>query len=127
MPESDRGERRLDRVGRPQMTPVFGREVIEGEKDVAVFTQALASGGVLGFVFLNELIERFLGVSLRLGLPDLMQIRLRFRLNTPGHLVQDVGRFVDPTALLTSFRKDLAKRRPKSKSAITDGDLGSEL
>lgn len=36
MPQSDRGERALDGIGRAQVTPVLGREVVEREQHVAV-------------------------------------------------------------------------------------------
>ena len=95
-----------------------GYVLIEGEKNVAVLGQAFARGGVLHLVLLNEFIERFLGIGLRFGLPDLMQIRLGFRLNALGHLVEHVGRLVDPATLFTSFRKDLTKCRPEPQLHI---------
>ena len=109
MTKSNRREGRLDRIGRPQVAPVFSGEVIEGEQDVTVLGQAFARGGVLRLVLFNEFIERFLGIGLRLGLPDFMQIRLGFRLNTFGHLVEHVGRLVNPASLLSGFREDLTK------------------
>lgn len=50
MPHPHGGEGDLDRVGGPQVSPVLGREVVEGEQHVAVLGQALRGHGILGFV-----------------------------------------------------------------------------
>ena len=57
MPQADRGEGALDGVGRPQVPPVLGGEVVEGQEDVPVLREAAACGLVLGTVLLQEVVE----------------------------------------------------------------------
>ena len=45
-PMPDRGKGRFDWIGRPNMNPMFGREVIKVEQDILVFLQAFARLGI---------------------------------------------------------------------------------
>src|SRR6056297_769746 len=98
------------------MTPVFGREVIEGQQYVAILLQAVASRCVLRAVLFNEFIERFVRTFLRFCLPDFVQVAFRFGLNALGHLVENIGRLVNPAALLTSLGENLADRTSSARS-----------
>jgi len=44
------GEGRLDGVGGADVDPVFGREVVESEQHLLIFSQTLAGFGVFGLV-----------------------------------------------------------------------------
>ena len=63
----------LDGVRRPQMVPVLGREVVEGEQGIPVLGQALGGFGVLGAVLLGEDRDRRLGRGPGRGAVDLAQ------------------------------------------------------
>lgn len=125
MTQSDRGESGFNRIGGPQVTPVLGWEVVERQQDFSVLGETLAGSGVLGLVFLNEFIECFFRLLLRSRLADLMQICLRFRLHALGHLVEDVGRLMNPTPLLSGLRVDFTKRGPEAHRSVTNCQLWS--
>ena len=61
-------ERRLDWIRGSQVSPVLGREVVEGQQLVAILPQTVAGLLVLGVVLLQELIEGRLGIGFRLRL-----------------------------------------------------------
>ena len=48
-------------------------------------------------------------------------------LNREGDLVQHVGGFVNPTALVAGAWKDLLDRLPEAERAIPDGQVGRDL
>ena len=54
-----------------------------------------------------------------------MQVGFGFRLHALGHLVEHVGRLVNPAALLACLREDLAKSRPEAQCTVADRDLRS--
>jgi hypothetical protein len=89
-----RGGGALDGVGRAQVTPVLGGEVVEGQEDVPILREAAARRLVLRTVPLQEVVE---GLGRHLpGLrePDLMKVALRLCVESLGHLVEHVGRLV---------------------------------
>jgi len=53
---------------------MFRWEAIEGEKDIAILLETFARLWILGSVFFNEGIERFVSVFARLGHPNLMNV-----------------------------------------------------
>jgi len=61
MSEPNRRECRFDRIGRSQVGPVLGREVIEAQQLLAILPQAFARFLILGVVFFQEVIECCLG------------------------------------------------------------------
>ncbi len=75
------------------------REIVERQQHLAIFSEARCRRRVLSAERLKEKIERLAGVLPRRGHPDVVQHRLRPGLDTLRHLVQHVGRLVDPTAL----------------------------
>ena len=79
MPQADRREGALDRVGRPQVTPVLGGKVVEGEEGIPVLREAGARRLVLRPVLLQEVIEGFDRRIPCLGEPDLVKVALRLR------------------------------------------------
>src|SRR3954466_3239711 len=66
------GKGALDRVRGPQVFPVLGGEIVEGEQGMAVLRQA--RGGLIVFQLVggDEGVERGLGVLAGLGHPDLL-------------------------------------------------------
>ena len=66
MAKPNRRECRFDGIGRSQVPPELGREVIEGQQLLAILPQAFARFLILGVVFLQEVIECCLGVRFRL-------------------------------------------------------------
>lgn len=73
MPQANGGEGGLDRIGRPQVPPVLGREVVKRLQHVSVFRQTLRGLGILGLVGLHEGVKRLVRRLARVGHPDLMQ------------------------------------------------------
>jgi hypothetical protein len=71
------GERAFDDIGRAQMLPVLGREVVEGEQRVAILDQALGRLVVFDAPGFDEGIERRERIVPGLGYPDLLQRPLR--------------------------------------------------
>lgn len=71
------------------------------------FPKAVTSCSVLGSVLLNAFLER------HFSLPDFVQA-FRFWLNTFGHLIESIGGFMNPPALLTSFREHRTNRCPEA-------------
>ena len=120
---ADGGERALDRVGRAQVLPVLGGEVVEGEQHVAILGQALDRLVVLRAVDFRESIERGLGVLPGLGHPDVLKRPLGFGLQALRQPVEDIGGLVHPAALLARLRPDLGERLPEAERAVGDGEL----
>ena len=87
MTKPDRREGGFNRIGRPQVAPVLGWEVVERQQHVAVSFQAVTGRSVLRTVLFQERIKCLVRIRLRFGLPDFVQVALRFGLNAPGHLV----------------------------------------
>lgn len=75
-PVADRGEGALDGVRGPDVFPVFGREVIEGEKHVSVPNQLGDRLVVFDTIGLDEEIEGGIGFRPGLGLLDIVQMAL---------------------------------------------------
>ena len=101
--QSHRRERALDRVGRPQMPPVLGREVVERQQHVAVFGQTCHGLRELRLVVRRKVIERRVRILSRRRHPDLVQLGLGPGLHPLGHFVQYVDRIVDPASLLAGL------------------------
>jgi len=102
---------------------VLGGEVIEGQEDVSVLREVVACGVVLGNLFFQEVVEG-LGRHLPgLGEPDLVKVAFRLRPESPGHLVEHIGRFVNPAPLRLGRRADLSESGPEAKGSVTDGEL----
>ena len=123
MAKPNRRECRFDGIGRSQVPPVLGREVIEGQQLLAILPQTFARFLILGVVFFQEVIECCLGVRFRFRLPDFVDVTFGFRLNALGHSVQHVGRLVDPTTLLLRFREYLSQSRPEAECSVTHRNL----
>lgn len=89
--QSHGGKGRFDGVCGPEMSPVFGREVMEGEQRVEVFFQAFGDSGILVFVGLEEFVIGLDGVFLGRGHIHLVDHPFGVRLEFLGYLVQYVG------------------------------------
>ena len=121
---ADRRERAFDEVGRAQMLPVLGGEVVEGEQRVAILDQALDRLVVFDAPGFDEGVERGERILLGLGHPNLLQRPLGFRLLALGQLVQDVGGLVHPAALAARLRPHFLDRLPEAERAVGDRELG---
>ena len=55
-----------------------------------------------------------------------MDVGLSSGLHTLGHVVEHVGRLVNPAALLACFSKDLSQRGPEAQGAVPHGQLRRE-
>lgn len=121
-PVAHRGEHALDRIGRPQMVPMLGREIVEGQQRVAVFDQAGNRLVAFRALFLDERGNRRLcRRAIRRG-PDFAQIGLDRWLQNLRHLVQHVGRFVHSAALVTRRGTDLSRafQKPSDPSPVAN-------
>ena len=78
MTKTDRCESRFDGIGRSQVAPVLGWEVIERKKWLSILPQAVTGWLVLRVVLLQEILEGLFSMGLGLGLPDLVHVALRF-------------------------------------------------
>ena len=123
MPQANRGERRLDRVGGSQVLPVFGREVIERQQLVAILCQAFGRLGVFRLIVFQEGVEGLGCVVPRVGHPDLMDHLLGRRLFVLGQFVQHVGRLVHPATLGFCRRIDFGNRIPETQGTVADRQL----
>src|SRR5438477_1171967 len=74
------GEGAFDGIGRSQVFPVLGREVVESEQRVSILAQAVGRLRVFQRVALDEDVECQLGGGLGFGHPDLLQRAFGFRL-----------------------------------------------
>ena len=113
MSQANRGEDAFDGVGRPQVNPVFGREVIERQQHVAIFLQTLHGLGVLGAISFQEGVEGLISSGAGRHHPDLMQLLFGCRLQACGQLIEHIGRLVDPTALFSGTGKHLRQGFPE--------------
>ena len=121
--QSHRGKGRFDRIGRANVHPVLGREVVEGTQLFAVFLKTLNRLRVLRAIGLDEGIERLVCMRACGRYPDLVPRRLRFGLNAFWHRIEHIARFVHPAALLARGREDFLERRPEAHRTVTGRQL----
>ena len=112
-----RAEGRLNRIRRPNASPVFGREVIECQQLLPVFHKALCCPRVLVFIRLQEQIKGLIRVFLCLRLPDIMQMPLGLGLGGLGQVVEYVHRFCAPSSAADGFPRKPLQQRAKTPSA----------
>src|SRR6266851_5952692 len=105
------------------MFPMLGGEVVEGEQWLAVLAETLDSLLVLDAIGFDKPIECSLGVLPGLRHPDVLQCTLGLCLQALWQLVQDIRRFVHPTALRTRLRPHLIDRLPEAERPVGDGEL----
>src|SRR3954469_11891996 len=86
----DGGEHAFDRMGSPEVVPVLGREVEEGEELLPVPLQAGDGLRVLRPVLLHERVEREGGCRPVGRTGDLVQVPLDLRRHGIRHRVEDV-------------------------------------
>ena len=96
----DRCEDAFDGIGRTQVIPVLGGEVVERKQCFAILRQAFDRLAVLGAVFLGKDIDRRFGGGPAWRPADLAQVLLHVRLHRERDLVQDVHGLVHPTPLM---------------------------
>ncbi len=100
-PQPDGRKRRLDRVGRAQMLPVCGREIVKGEQLLSIPGQARHRLRILCLVRGNAPSKCLLGMRSAVGLPDLVQCRFHRAMQRLRQFVQYIDRLVHPAALRT--------------------------
>src|SRR5215831_6721085 len=98
------------------MVPVLGGEVEEGEQRFPIFGQAGDCLVVLGAVFVGEHVDRRLGRRAGRRAVYLAKVGLHIDLNREGDLVQHVGGFVNPTALVPGKTSSIAFQKPSAPS-----------
>lgn len=81
------------------MLPVLGREVVERQQFVTIFTEALGHLWVIGTVGLHEEVKSLMGLLTYIGHPDVVQPLFGPRLQSLRQFVNDVAVIVKPTAL----------------------------
>ena len=106
---------------------MLGREIVERQQVGAVFGQAFDSPVVFHAISLDEEIEGGVGFGFGLGHPDILQMRLGFRLHGLGQRIEHVRCLVDPAALHPGLAVNLMERGPEAHGAIADGQLGRDL
>ena len=72
-PVANGGKSRLNRMGRPDVLPVRGREAVKSQQFFSVFLQADGRLGVLRLIGFKEQVECLLDVCFSFGLPDGLQ------------------------------------------------------
>jgi hypothetical protein len=107
---ADSRERAFDDVGRSQMLPVLGGEVVEREQRLTILGQAFDGLVVFDAPGFDEGVERGERIFLGLGHPDFLERPLGFRVLALRQLVQDIGGLVDPAALAAGVRPYLLDR-----------------
>ena len=120
---ANRGKDALDRVGCPGVLPVFSWEVKEGQQLLAVFHQFGYCLPVLHTTGFDEDVEGCVGLLLRLGHPDVLQIRPGLFVDGPGHGSQHVRCLVDPASLFTGLGVNITQSSPEPGLAIADGQF----
>lgn len=120
---SDSGEDALHRVRCLQMRPMLGGEIVEGQERFPILRQAIDGLVMLGSTLGLELIQRRFGVGAAFGHPNLLEVVLGGRLEGFGHLVQYVGRLVDPAPLVARGRVDLLKGLPEADRTVPRGQI----
>src|SRR5674476_661780 len=124
---ANRREYTFDGVRRPQVIPMLGREVEEGQQRFAVLRQAVDRLVMFRLVFLGEDIDRYLGQSAARRQVNFAQILLHVRLHRQRDLVQHVRGLMHPAALMRRSGKDLIERLPEAERTVTNGDFRSDL
>src|SRR3954469_7857686 len=109
------------------MVPVLGGEVEEGEQRLPILGQAADRLVVLGAVFVGEHVDRRLGPRAGRRAVYLAKVGLHIELNREGDLVQHVGGFVNPTALVPAAWEDLFDCLPEAERAVADREVGRNL
>ena len=106
---------------------MLGREVVKGQENFSILRQTLDGLRVFCLVGFQEQVERLVRMFSGVGHPDLMQFLFRLGLQTLGHFIKDVGRLVDPAALLAGLRIDLLDGFPKAQRPVADRQLRVDL
>lgn len=120
---ADRREHAFNGVRGPQMVPMFGWKVEEGQQRFAILDQALDCFVVFRAVFFGKQVNRYLGAGPARRHVDLAQVLLHVGLHRERDLVQDVGGLVDPAPLMPRDREDLIMRFPEAECAIANSDF----
>src|SRR5450759_4265973 len=120
-------EHAFDGIRGPQVIPVLGGEIVEGQHCFAILRQAFNCLVVLRPVFLGEDIDRHLGRSSVRRQVNLAQVLLHVCVYRQRDLVQHVRRLVHPTPLVPCSWKDLVDRLPEAERTVADGDFWGDL
>src|SRR5258706_138890 len=109
------------------MRPVLSWEVIKGEQPFFVFFQTVGRSWVLGLVTGDELIIGFQSGFSGRRLIHFVDQLFGAALNTLGHFIQDVGRFMHPATLLWYGATFFLEREPKNQWTVTNASVKSPV
>ena len=121
----DRREDALDRIGGPDVLPVLGREVVEGQKLSPVLDQLAHRPFVFDAVGLDEEIECRFGLFPRFGHPDVMKVGIGPVMQGFRHRTGDIGGLVHPAASLPGIGIDIPQGSPAASPALSSFQIGS--
>ena len=119
----DGGEGGFDGIAGADALSMLGWEVEKYHEFLAIFLQAQHYFGVFGFISFDEQIERLFRISFGLGLPDVVDCGLGFRLRQLGKAVQHIHRFMLPAALLAGRGVNLIHGCPEAHGTVPNGQI----
>jgi hypothetical protein len=125
--QANSGKDRLDRIGGPNMPPVYGRIIIERQHGVLVFDQEGHRFRIFRLepfkVVIKGLINRFPGFHLS----DRVQRLLDLGLHGFRQLFQYIVGLVRPAAQMIGFRPEFTDRYSEAQRSVVDGQPGCRL
>ena len=124
-PVAHGGEDAFDGVGRSDVLPMLGWEVVEGQQHVAIFGQLLDRPLVFHAVGFHKQIKGCSGLFLRLCHPDVLQPCLGLFMQRLGHRARDVSHLVDPAALFFRRRVHVPQCGPKTQAPSPQAKSGA--
>src|SRR5215510_7649734 len=119
------GKSRFDWIGRPNMPPMLGRNIVKCEQYLSVLGQALRCLGILAFISSDEEVKRYLRTLAVWRHPDGLEALFGLRLEVFGQLVQHIGRLMHPPPLPAGLSIHLAECLPKTPCPIPNGQGGA--
>src|SRR5215203_2531134 len=108
----------LDRVGRAKVDPMLGRVVVEGEQGFLLGGDLFDGLRPLRPELARKRLEGLFGLSLVFRAGDLPYGRLRPRMHTLWHRIEDVRGFMDPVPLNAGLGEDIPQRAPEAQSPV---------
>nr|AAV80718.1 unknown [Acidithiobacillus ferrooxidans] len=119
-PVAHSGKGRLNGIGGADVSPMFGRIIIESQQLGSILFQLGHGLGILRLVVAHKDLQGFLCGLPALGHPDFLECRLRLTLLGFGQFVEDIGGLVHPAALLAGFGIRFIQCCPEAHGAITN-------
>ena len=111
--------------GGPDVLPVLGREVVEGQKLSPVLDQLTHRPFVFDAIGLDEEIECRFGLFPRFGHPDVMKVGIGPVMQGFRHRTGAICGLVHPAALLPGIGIDIPQGSPAASPALSSFQIGS--